>query len=140
MEKRPASSLKRRLRSFSRAFLAFFFLVAGANHFLHPAYYLAIMPAYIPFPFHKAAVILSGIAEMGLGLLALFPRFRGPARWGLLALLLAIFPANVQMALHPELYPFVSAAMLWARLPLQFLLMAWVWWSVPPEPEKRLGN
>lgn len=103
------------------------FIVAGLNHFLQPRFYRAMMPDYLPA--HDELVAASGYAEVGLGAMAWFPSLRGATRWGLLALLVAVFPANLHMALHVERYPRVPPALLWLRLPLQPALMAWVWWA-----------
>src|SRR5207248_11723419 len=89
------------------------------------------VPPYLPWPL--ALVIISGLAEMGLGALLLAPRWSALAAWGLIALLIAVFPANLHMALHPWLYPWASAALLWLRLPLQALLIAWAYWHTRPE-------
>ena len=78
----------------SRFLLALFFVVAGANHFVSPKIYLSIMPAYFPWP--AQLVALSGAAEMAGGLGILFPQTRKLAGWGLIALLVAVFPANIQ--------------------------------------------
>ncbi|WP_240734759.1 DoxX family membrane protein [Hymenobacter sp. UV11] len=104
--------------------LALLFVGAGALHFIHPETYLRIMPPALPAP--RLLVLLSGAAEVAGGLGLLLPATRRWAAWGLLALLLAVFPANVYMvgladALH------IPAWVLWARLPLQPLLMWAVW-------------
>jgi uncharacterized membrane protein len=114
-------------RAHARRLLGALFIVAGLNHFLQPRFYLAIMPDYLPA--HRELVAASGYAEIGLGAIALLPRLRGLTRWGLLALLVAVFPANLHMALHPERYPRIPLILLWLRLPLQPALMAWVWWA-----------
>lgn len=105
-----------------------FFVVAGALHFLRPASYEAIMPPSLPA--HRELVLVSGAAEVAGGLAALTPGLECPARWGLIALLLAVFPANVHMAVNPEQVEGLPAALphwtLWARLPLQGALIAWV--------------
>jgi uncharacterized membrane protein len=107
--------------------LAVLFVTAGVNHFVNPAFYLRIMPPYLPW--HPELVYVSGVFETLLGVLLLFPRFTRPAAWGLIALLIAVFPANVHMALHPEEYvDKASAEMLWLRLPLQGVLIAWAYW------------
>jgi len=104
--------------------LAGFFIVAGALHFAVPGFYLAMMPPWLPA--HRELVIASGLAEMAGGVGVLLERWRRPAGIGLLVLLLAVFPANIQMLLNaravnePEL-------LLWLRLPLQILLLWWVW-------------
>ncbi len=100
-------------------------VLAGTLHFLVPKRYEAIMPAYIPA--HREMVQASGAAEVAGGLLLLTPGLERPARWWLLALLVAIFPANVHMALHPGeikgLAP-IPRWLLWARLPLQAVFAA----------------
>ncbi len=105
-----------------------FFVVAGTLHFLRPAPYEAIMPPSLPA--HRELVLASGAAEVAGGLAALTPGLERPARWGLIALLLAVFPANVHMAANPEQIKGLPAALprwtLWARLPLQGALIAWV--------------
>ena len=114
-------------RSRGRRLLAALFILAGLNHFVQPRLYTAIMPGYLPA--HAALVAASGAAEIGLGLMALAPRTRWLTRWGLTALLIAVFPANLDMALHAERYPLLPPALLWLRLPLQGALIAWVWWA-----------
>ena len=113
--------------TFSRALISLLFIAGGLNHFRSPALYAQIMPPYLPFPL--ALVYISGVAEIAGGVGASIPASRRAAGWGLLALLLAIFPANVYMATNkvvPGNYQ-VPDALLWARLPLQFVLMFWVW-------------
>lgn len=113
--------------------LALFFAVAGLNHFLNPDFYVAIMPPYLPA--HLELVYLSGFLEILGGVGVLFAATRRLARLGLIALLFAVFPANIHMALHPE--PFVAQGMqlweLYLRLPIQFAFVAWVWWAARPE-------
>src|SRR3954447_12967621 len=105
----------------SRTALAAFFSFAGTMHFLRPKPYEAIVPP--PFP-KKESVAISGVAEIVGGIAVLHPATRKAGRWGLLALLLAVFPANVWMAVRPEKVPGLNLEkmprwMLWARLPLQ---------------------
>lgn len=102
-----------------------FFIVAGLNHFINTDFYLAIMPPYLPW--HLPLVYISGVAEVVLGALLLIRRWQVIAAWGLIALLIAIFPANLTMALNTELYPQFSPALLWLRLPLQGALIAWAY-------------
>lgn len=111
----------------ARRLLGALFIVAGLNHFRQPRFYLAMMPGYLPA--HQELVAASGYAEIGLGAMAFVPRLRGVTRWGLIALLVAVFPANLHMALHPERYPRIRPALLWLRLPLQPAMMSWVWWA-----------
>jgi uncharacterized membrane protein len=114
-----------RRRQISRLLLAIFFATAGANHFLHPLPYLAMMPPYLPRPelLNQAA----GIAEILGGIGILIPQARRFSAWGLLALLVAVFPANLQVALHAWPGVDIPPWVLWARLPLQPVLMAWVY-------------
>lgn len=113
--------------SLSAKIVAAAFITSGVLHFTHTRFFLKIVPPYLPW--HQELVYVSGVAEMAGGLGVLIPRFRRPAGWGLIALLIAVFPANVHNALHPEQTSgdAVPPALLWARLPLQALLIAWVW-------------
>jgi uncharacterized membrane protein len=116
--------------TWSRRILAAFFTFTGVMHFRAPRAYEAMMPPYIPR--HKEAVAVSGVAEIVGGVAVLHPSSRRLGRWWLLGLLLAVFPANIHMALHPEqVGGFVLKKaprwLLWARLPLQPLAMLWVW-------------
>ncbi|HEY3674656.1 MAG TPA: MauE/DoxX family redox-associated membrane protein [Candidatus Tumulicola sp.] len=105
------------------------FIAAGANHFVHPAFYQRIVPPSFPSP--ALLVVISGIAEIAGGFGVLIPVTRKAAGIGLIALLVAVFPANIYMAQHPELYcDIASATTLDIRLPLQAVLIAWVWWAV----------
>jgi uncharacterized membrane protein len=95
------------------------------SHFVNPAFFMAIMPPYLPW--HRELVLLSGVAEVVLGGLVLPTRTRRLASWGLIALLVAVFPANVHMALNPELFATIPSWLLWARLPLQGVMGWWVY-------------
>jgi uncharacterized membrane protein len=108
--------------------LGVFFIVAGGNHFVHPGFYLRIVPGWLPAP--GLLVAISGVCEVLGGIGVLLPATRRFAGIGLIALLVAVFPANVQMAQHPQLYAdFGSLPLFYARLPLQLVLIAWVWWA-----------
>jgi uncharacterized membrane protein len=121
----------------SQRALAAFFTLAGAMHFLRPREYEAIVPPQVPRP--REAVIVSGLAEIAGGLAVTGSRTRRFARWWLLGLLAAVFPANVHMTLHPEQVAErgvaadrIPAWLLWARLPLQPLMALWVWRATGP--------
>ena len=103
-----------------------FWLVAGAMHFVIPRRYEAIVPPSMA-RWKKEVVVVSGIAEMAGGAAILPEATRRRARWWLLALLVAVYPANIHMALNPERFPKIPAAALWARLPVQGLF-GWVTW------------
>ena len=107
------------------------FTWAGITHFTGPEFFVAIVPPYLPEPL--LLVYVSGVAEIAGGIGVLIPRLRRLAGFGLLALLVAVYPANIHMALHPELFPQMSKAALYVRLPIQFLLAAWVWWATKPD-------
>jgi uncharacterized membrane protein len=106
--------------------LGLFFVVAGVNHFRDPVFYLRMMPAYLPW--QTFLVQVSGMAEVGFGVILVFPKTRELAGWGLITLLIAVFPANLNMALHHGHFPEFPEKVLWIRLPLQFLLIALVYW------------
>jgi len=117
------------------------FIFAGALHFARPKPYLAMMPPWIPL--HKEAVAVSGVAEIAGGL-ALFPdRTARFGAWWLIALLVAVFPANVHMAINPDQIKGLDKTgiptwALWARLPLQPLAIWLVWLAT--KPANRSGN
>jgi len=110
----------------SRGVLAALFIASGVNHFTSPATYLAIMPPFLPAA--AALVWISGVAEIAGGLGLVLRATRRIAGWGLIALLIAVFPANIYAALHGMEIAnrAVPEWMLWARLPLQAVLVAWV--------------
>ncbi len=121
------------LRTFLRLLLAALFLVAGTVHLRQPDLFLRVMPPWIPFP--VACILISGIFELmgGVGLLIPFRWIQLLAGWGLALLLVAVFPANVLMAVdHIQVHGFPSHPwMAWARLPLQPLLILAVLWATP---------
>lgn len=102
------------------------FMAVGSLHLFQPANFMKIVPPALPDP--GLLVAVSGVAEIAGGLGLLVPVTRTAAAYGLIALLIAVFPANVYMAIAHE--QFVSFAPLWlliARLPIQFFLIAWMW-------------
>jgi uncharacterized membrane protein len=116
--------------TWSQRALAAFFGLMGALHFVVPRSFEAIMPPSLPR--HREAVLVSGLAELAGGAAVAHPRTRRFGRWWLLGLLVAVFPANVHMAVNPEQVrgldlERVPRWALWARLPLQPLAMLWVW-------------
>ena len=103
--------------------LAVFFINAGVNHFVNPDFYFSIMPP--AFPLHSEAVYISGFFEVLGGGWVLIPRLRKIAGWGLVALLVAVYPANIYMAITPEAFPDIPVAALYVRLAFQFLFFYW---------------
>jgi uncharacterized membrane protein len=96
---------------------------AGVAHLAIPNVYLRVMPPYLPYP--AALVLLSGLAEIAGGVGLMIPSLRRSAAYGLIALFVAVFPANINMALHP--LPGIPIALLWLRLPLQLPLIYWAY-------------
>ena len=118
------------VRLAGKILFALIFLGGGVMHWARPALYLPMMPSYIPAP--ALMVQLSGLAELALGLLLLWPRTTRWAGWGLVLLLIAVFPANLHIALNPTQFPDLPVWGLWARLPVQGLLIAWAYFYTRP--------
>lgn len=121
------TSSAERIRTAARRGLAGFFIAAGLNHFRAPSFYLLMMPAYLPA--HDLLIALSGVMEIAGGIATLVPRLRRAAGWFLTLLLVAILPANIEMAVHPELFPSVPLWALYLRLPFQLVLIGWALWA-----------
>ncbi len=116
-------------QTISRQVLAVFFILAGLNHFLSPSVYLQMIPPYLPWP--GGLIAISGVAEIAGGLGVFYPPLRVAAAWGLILLLIAVFPANIQAAISGMSLggkP-ISHSVLLLRLPLQLVLIFWVYWS-----------
>ncbi len=112
--------------------MGLFYVVAGITHFTTPGFFRQIVPPYLPAP--ALLVAVSGVAEITLGALVMLPATRRLAAWGIIALLIAVFPANIHQAMaNPTLVDAPawmgqpSQAALYGRLPLQFVLMYWAW-------------
>ena len=110
--------------TWTQRLLSVAFITAGTLHFLRPEPYEAIMPDYLPA--HRELVLVSGAAEIAGGIGVAFSQTRRIAGIWLVALLIAVFPANVNMAVHPDRFPSIAPALLWFRLPLQGVLIWWV--------------
>ena len=107
------------------------FILAGINHFISPQFYLRMMPPVLPA--HLFLVYLSGVFEILFGVLLAIPKFSRVAAWLIIALLIAVFPANIYMASNPQLFPEFTQTALYARLPLQVVLIAWAFWMTRRE-------
>jgi len=121
--------------------LGIFFTVAGIMHFVNTEFYLRIMPDYLPL--HRELVYLSGLAEIALGMLVLIPATRLFAAWGLIVLLIAVFPANLHMAIQQlPMQPGepVNPLLLYLRLPFQGVFIAWAWWYTRPDAPARASD
>jgi uncharacterized membrane protein len=117
------------MHTFKKYFIFFIgpaYILAGLNHFIHEAFYTKMIADFLPYPVQ--IVFISGVAEMLCGLGLLIPSTRKAAAWGTIALLIAIFPANIYMAMHPDKFGF-PAKDLYLRLPIQLVLiwLAWIY-------------
>ena len=106
-----------------------FYVFGGVYHLVNPGFYLPMMPPYLPW--HAELVFISGVAEIVLGIAVLIPGLRHLAALGIIALLIAVFPANLHIAMNNV--PLAGAAegagiWNWVRLPFQAVFIAWVWW------------
>ena len=120
-----------KLKTFMKYLLGVFFVGAGVMHFVNPGFYLKLVPPYLPW--HLGLVYLSGVAEILLGLLVVIPKYTWLAAWGLIALLIAVFPANIYTAMNPQIMPDVSPTAQLIRLPFQLVFIVWAWWFTRPE-------
>ncbi len=117
-----------------RVFLSISLIIVGATHFIKPEQFVRIVPPQLPYPFEL--VYISGFFEILGGIGLLIPSVSVAAAWGIVALFIAVFPANINQAInsisiegiphHPWLY--------WFRLPFQAVLIAWAWWYTKPSP------
>lgn len=108
------------MRSLFAYVMGIFYIFAGSMHFIAPSIYLKMMPKILPY--HLPLVYISGVAEILCGLGFLFQETRSLAAWATILLLIAIFPANIKMAMHPEQFG-IEPWLLYARLPLQLVLI-----------------
>ncbi|MBD2073288.1 DoxX family protein [Phormidium sp. FACHB-592] len=131
MSSTPSHSYRRTgniLKEILRVVLALFIITAGVLHFVTPAPFVKIVPPQLPYPLEL--VYISGFFEILGGIGLLIPLVSVAAAWGLIALFIAVFPANINMAVNNiklEGIPH-SPVLYWARLPLQAVLIAWAWW------------
>jgi len=107
------------------AIMALLYISAGTLHFLATRTYMRMVPSYLPA--HRELIYVSGAAEILGGLGLLLPATRRPAAWGLILLLIAVFPANVTMTSEHGRFPTVPLWAAWLRLPLQLPLLYWAW-------------
>ena len=118
-----------RVKMLTRYVFAIFFVGAGFAHFVNPDFYVRIMPPYLDY--HLELVYVSGVAEILLGLALVIPPLSRPAAWAIIALLIAVFPANVHVYQNPDLVPAPPIAHL-LRLPLQAVCIVWAYWYTRP--------
>ena len=107
------------------------YIIVGILHFTHEAFFVSMMPPYLSF--HVELVWLSGVFEILGGVGLLVPKTRRFSSYGLIALLIAVYPANIHMMRHPELFADVASPLgLYLRMPFQFVFMAWALWVGQP--------
>ena len=106
--------------------MAYFYISVGIKHFTEPEWFLQIYPPFLPFGL--AAVYISGFFEVLFGIMLLIPKTRYYAGWGLIALLIAVFPANIYLAYTNGAAMDISAAVAWGRLPFQALFIGLAYW------------
>ncbi len=107
-----------------KVLMGIMYIAAGILHFVSPKFYLKIMPPYLPY--HEFLVAASGLAEVVLGVLLFIPATRTWAAWGIILLLIAVFPANLYRAYGTD-FQAMSPWIRWGRLPIQLLL---IWWAL----------
>ena len=106
---------------------------AGAMHFVNPGFFLRIVPPYLPL--HYELVLVSGVFEVLLGVLLLIPQTSRLAAWGIIALLIAVFPANVYLYQHQDILP-ASPIVHLLRLPMQAVFILWAYWNTRSAEKK----
>ena len=114
--------------------LSLLFINIGIDHFVNPDFYRNIMPAYLPM--HTEAIYISGFFEILGGVAILFPKLRSMAGWGLVLLLIVVFPVNIHMAVNPNLFPDIPLSFLYIRLVLQFIIIYWTYFATQLSPQK----
>ena len=115
-----------KIKTFSIIIMSLFYIMAGTNHFINPVWYVRIVPPILPFKIE--IVYISGILEIILGSLLIFPKTRFIAGWGLIILLVAVYPANIYVALTNGEAMDITPLIAWGRLPFQFVLIGLAYW------------
>ncbi|HIB73723.1 MAG TPA: DoxX family protein [Candidatus Marinimicrobia bacterium] len=118
--------MKSKIKTLSIILMTLFYIMAGTNHFINPDWYVRIVPPILPFK--TAIVYISGILEIILGTLLIFPKTRFIASWGLILLLVAVYPANIYVALTNGEVMDTTPLIAWGRLPFQFVFIGLAYW------------
>ena len=118
--------MKSKIKTLSIIIMSLFYIMAGTNHFINPDWYVRIVPPILPFK--TAIVYISGILEIILGTLLIFPKTRFIASWGLILLLVAVYPANIYVALTNGEVMDTTPLIAWGRLPFQFVFIGLAYW------------
>ncbi len=114
------------IKLFSIYLMSLFYVFVGLKHFTNPKWFMQIMPPYLPY--HLQLVYLSGAFEIIFGIMLFFSKYRFIAGWGLILLLIAVFPANIYLAQTNGAAMNTSPVVAWGRLPLQLVFIALAYW------------
>ena len=118
--------MKSKIKTLSIIIMTLFYIMAGTNHFINQDWYVRIVPPILPFK--TVIVYISGILEIILGTLLIFPKTRFIAGWGLILLLVAVYPANIYVALTNGEVMDTTPLIAWGRLPFQFVFIGLAYW------------
>ncbi len=114
------------MKLFFLGLMSFFYIGAGLNHFIDPGFYLPMMPPYIPA--HRLMILVSGVVEVACGIFLIPKRTRSLAAWTIIAMLISFFSVHIYMLqFRGSLFVDVPEAILWARIPLQFVFIYWAY-------------
>jgi uncharacterized membrane protein len=116
----------KKIKLIMMALLSLMFVGGGINHFLNLEFYMRLMPPYLPF--HEQLIWLSGVLEIIVGVGIWIKKYRAISAWGMIGIMIAVFPANVHAYLNPQEFPEVPELTLLLRLPMQGLFILWAWW------------
>ncbi|MDA9951555.1 hypothetical protein N9D31_03160 [Oligoflexaceae bacterium] len=119
-----------RFRKISLVVMALLYSAAGVNHFISPEFYRPMMPAYLPW--HDFLIYLSGAIEIVFGVSLFFEKTRTLAAWGIILLLIAVFPAHIHMYQNPQLFPEIDGQLLFWRMPFQLVFIGWAYSHTRP--------
>ena len=119
-------SIKKKIKSISIYVMSFFYILVGLKHFQNPHWFVQIVPP--PLPFKLEIVYLSGFIEIVFGVLILFKKFRFIIGWSLIALLIAVYPANIYLAMTNGVAMNTTPLIAWGRLPFQFIFIYLAYW------------
>lgn len=120
------SKFQKWIKQISIIIMSLFYISVGLNHFIDPYWFMQIVPPYLPF--HLQLVYISGFFEIVFGIMLLVPAFRFYAGWGLILLLIAVYPANIYLAQTNGVAMNITPFIAWARLPFQFLFIGLAYW------------
>ena len=118
-----------KIKNISIIIMSFFYIYVGIQHFIDPSWFIQIMPPYLPF--HYEAVYISGFFEIIFGILILIPKTRYVSSWGLILLLIAVYPANIYLAFNEAPQQATGTSQFfasWIRLPIQFIFIGLAYW------------